>query len=35
MTIAERKKQVRSFLGKTIEVKIDRPIGYVHKKRNL
>lgn len=23
---------MRSFLGKTIEVKIDRPIGYVHKK---
>ena len=34
MTIADRKKQARSFLGKTVKVKIDRPIGYVHKKEN-
>ncbi len=28
----ERKKTVRDFLGKTVTVKIDRPVGYVHKK---
>ncbi len=28
----ERKKLVRSFLGKTVHIKIDRPIGYVHQK---
>lgn len=32
MELKERKKQVRSFLGKTISIKIDRPIGYVHQK---
>lgn len=33
MTYEERKKAlVKSYLGKTIEIKIDRPIGYVHKK---
>lgn len=32
MTYQQRKKLVRSFLGKTVTVKIDRPIGYVHKK---
>ncbi len=32
MTFEERKNQVLSFLGKTIDIKIDRPIGYVHKK---
>lgn len=34
MTIQERKKQVRSFLGKTVKVKIDRPMGYTHKKES-
>ena len=29
-----RKALVKSYLGKTIEIKIDRPIGYVHKKEN-
>lgn len=32
MTYQQRKKQVRSFLGKTVTVKIDRPVGYIHKK---
>ena len=34
MTYEERKKQVKSFLGKTVTIKIDRPIGYVHQKPN-
>ena len=32
MTFEERKAQVRSYLGKTIDIKIDRPIGYIHHK---
>lgn len=32
MTYSERKAQVRSYLGKTVGIRIDRPIGYVHKK---
>ena len=32
MTYQERKQLVRSYLGKVVEIKIDRPIGYVHKK---
>ena len=32
MTYQQRKRQVRSYLGKTVTVKIDRPIGYIHKK---
>ena len=32
MTFEERKTQVKSFLGKTVEIIIDRPLGYVHKK---
>lgn len=32
MTYQQRKKQVRSYLGKTVTVNIDRPIGYIHKK---
>lgn len=32
MTYEERKEQVRSYLGKTVTIKIDRPIGYVHHK---
>lgn len=27
-----RKEQVRSYLGKTVEIEIDRPVGYVHHK---
>ena len=32
MTFEERRKQSRSYLGKLVEIGIDRPIGYVHKK---
>ena len=32
MTMDERKALARSFLGKTVHIGIDRPIGYVHKK---
>ncbi len=32
MTFEERKAQVRSYLGKTVDIGIDRPIGYIHKK---
>ena len=28
----ERKALAHSFLGKTVHIEIDRPIGYVHKK---
>ncbi|MBQ6718106.1 MAG: GrpB family protein [Clostridia bacterium] len=29
-----RKALVKSYLGKTVDMKIDRPIGYVHQKEN-
>lgn len=32
MNYAERKAQVKSYLGKIVTIGIDRPIGYVHKK---
>ena len=32
MTMHERKALAHSFLGKTVHIEIDRPIGYVHKK---
>lgn len=32
MTFAERREQVKSYLGKVVTIGIDRPIGYVHKK---
>ena len=32
MTQEERKELVEIYLGKTLKIKIDRPIGYVHKK---
>lgn len=32
MTFEERKNQVRNYLGKTVTICIDRPIGYVHRK---
>ena len=32
MTYEERKAQVKSYLGKTVTIGIDRPIGYVHRK---
>ena len=34
MTFEERKVLVKSYLGKTVRIEIDRPIGYVHKKEN-
>ena len=34
MTFEERKALVKSYLGRTVDIKIDRPIGYVHKKEN-
>ena len=34
MTFEERKQQVKAYLGKTVKIKIDRPVGYVHKKEN-
>ena len=34
MTYENRKALVKSYLGKTVDIKIDRPIGYVHKKEN-
>lgn len=35
MTLEERKAQVRSYLGKVLQIVIDRPIGYIHKKTLL
>lgn len=32
MTQAERNALVQSYLGKTVTLSIDRPIGYVHQK---
>ena len=32
MTMEERKALARSYLGKTVHIGIDRPIGYVHPK---
>ncbi len=32
MTNKERKKLAKSFLGKTVEIVIDRPLGFIHKK---
>ena len=32
MTFEERKAQVKEYLGKTVVIGIDRPIGYVHQK---
>ncbi len=34
MTYQARKALVSAYLGKTVTVKIDRPIGYIHKKEN-
>ncbi len=32
VTKEERKALVQKYLGKVVDIKIDRPIGYVHKK---
>lgn len=34
MTHEERKAQVHAYLGKTVSIEIDRPIGYVHEKKD-
>lgn len=34
MDYLTRKNLVKSYLGKNVTIKIDRPIGYVHKKAN-
>jgi len=34
MTFQERKALVYSYLGKTVNIVIDRPVGYVHQKEN-
>ena len=33
MTMEERKRLVRGYLGKVVVIEIDRPIGYVHHKK--
>lgn len=32
MTLKERHKQVEGYLGKTVTIEIDRPVGYIHHK---
>ena len=32
MDYSQRKAQVKSYLGKTVKIGIDCPVGYVHKK---
>ena len=34
MNAEERKALVKSYLGTVVDIEIDRPIGYVHKKKN-
>ena len=34
MTFEERKAQVKSYLGKLVDIEIDRPVGYVHHKKD-
>lgn len=34
MTLDERHALVEGYLGKTVTLGIDRPIGYIHNKRN-
>lgn len=34
MTAEERRGLVRAYLGKTVTVGIDRPIGYIHRKKD-
>lgn len=35
MTAEERRALVFPYLGRTVEVKIDRPVGYRHEKRGI
>ena len=32
MTLEERRELVRSYLGKTVRIWIDRPMGFIHRK---
>ena len=34
MSSQNRKELVRSFLGKTVHIKIDRPVGFIHQKND-
>ena len=34
MTVAERRQQAESYLGRVVHIGIDRPIGYVHRKKD-
>lgn len=34
MTVKERRALAESYLGKIVHIEIDRPIGYVHRKKN-
>ncbi len=34
MTFEERRAQIASYQGRTVRIGIDRPIGYVHHKKN-
>ncbi len=34
LTPEKREAQVRSYLGKTVEIVMDRPLGYVHHKKD-
>ena len=34
MTDIQRKNLVKSYLGKTVTIRIDRPTGYVHRKES-
>lgn len=34
MTFEERRAQIASYQGKVVRIGIDRPIGYVHHKKN-
>ena len=33
MELQERKALVRGYLGQTVDIEIDRPIGYIHQKK--
>lgn len=34
MTMQERRSLAENYLGKTVDIKIDRPVGFVHRKEN-
>lgn len=34
MNQSKRKELVKSYLGKTVKIVIDRPLGYIHRKEN-